>query len=70
MRSRTPWIVTGGDDNGQVGRCTRCGNILILKLPMSLKAVVLYMKAFVEEHRHCKDAPDWRKGPPTMVGPL
>jgi hypothetical protein len=45
-----------GDDLGQVGRCTRCGGVLRLKLPMSLKAAVLYMHAFVEEHTHCTDS--------------
>ena len=46
-----------GDGAGQVGRCTRCGDALVLKLPMNLAAVALYMEAFVEEHRYCKEPP-------------
>jgi hypothetical protein len=42
------------DGLGQVGRCTRCGAVQVLKLPMSLKAAVMYMRAFVEEHSHCE----------------
>jgi hypothetical protein len=51
------WIIVDGDGAGQVGRCTRCGDALVLKLPMNLAAVALYMEAFVEEHRYCKEPP-------------
>jgi hypothetical protein len=51
----THWVVVDGDGKGQVGRCTRCGDTLTLKLPMGLKAVAMYMGAFVEEHSHCKE---------------
>jgi hypothetical protein len=54
----TPWVVVDGDGKGQVGRCVRCGGRLTLGLPMGLTAVVLYMQAFVEEHRYCKEAKD------------
>jgi hypothetical protein len=54
---QTAWIVVDGDGAGQVGRCLRCGDTLKLKLPMHLSAVALYMEAFVEEHRYCKELP-------------
>ena len=47
-----PWVVVGGLKDGDLGRCTRCGGVLRLKLPMILAAVALYMEAFVEEHRY------------------
>lgn len=53
--SPTPWITVEGDGKGRIGMCTHCGDILTLRLPMSLKAVALYMQAFVEEHRYCTE---------------
>jgi hypothetical protein len=55
MSSPTPWIKVEADGAGKVGRCERCGDVLTLRLPMVLSAVALYMLAFVEEHRHCKE---------------
>jgi hypothetical protein len=51
---RAWWVVVDSDGAGRVGRCTRCGRELYLNLPMGLKAVAMYMRAFVEEHRACK----------------
>jgi hypothetical protein len=53
-KRRAHWVVVDGDDEGQIGRCTRCGGVLRVKLPMHLKALAMYMEAFVEEHIHCK----------------
>lgn len=53
--NRGSWVVVDGDGQGQIGRCTRCGDTLRLKLPMNLEAVALYMRAFVEEHLHCTE---------------
>ncbi len=51
----TSWIIVDGDGKGQVGRCTRCHTAFSLKLPMNLTAAILYIRAFVEEHRNCKE---------------
>ena len=52
---RGSWVIFDTDGKGQIGRCTRCGDTLRLKLPMNLEAVVLYMKAFVQEHSYCTE---------------
>ena len=53
-KSRAWWVILDSDGAGRVGRCTRCGTELNLKLPMRLKAFILYLKAFTEEHSGCK----------------
>jgi hypothetical protein len=53
IEREAPWVVVGGLKEGDIGRCTRCGAVLRLALPMNLYAVALYMQAFVEEHRYC-----------------
>jgi len=55
-KSRASWVIFDSDGKGQIGRCTRCGDILKLELPMNLKAAVLYMRAFVEDHLYCTEA--------------
>lgn len=47
------WVIVEADGKGQMGRCTRCGGVLTLKLPINLAAAVLYMRAFVQEHKYC-----------------
>lgn len=54
-KSKTPWIVAEFDGSGNLGRCLRCNGTLRIKLPMRLDAAVLYMKAFVLEHKTCKE---------------
>jgi hypothetical protein len=53
-KGRAWWVEYDSDGLGRVGRCTRCGRVLKVILPMSLKAFVLYSRAFVEEHSDCK----------------
>jgi hypothetical protein len=54
-RNETPWVVAEFDGAGQVGRCTRCGEVLRLKCPMRLTAVCLYMEGFCAEHSCCQE---------------
>jgi hypothetical protein len=56
MKTRASWVIFDSDGKGQIGRCTRCGDILKLELPMNLKAAVLYMRAFVADHLYCTEA--------------
>ena len=49
------WVVYDRQEDGQVGRCQRCGKTLNLELPMDMKAFVMYLQAFVQQHSHCKE---------------
>ena len=51
------WVVYDPKEGGQVGRCQRCGKALNLEMPMNLKAFVMYLQAFVQEHSHCQEPP-------------
>jgi hypothetical protein len=52
---KSEWVILDSDGQGRIGRCTRCGDVLRLKLPMSLKAFAMYLTAFAEEHCHCEE---------------
>lgn len=52
---RTDWIII--DAIHQRYECKRCGGKEAIKLPAPIDAFVLRGKAFIAEHKHCKEYP-------------
>lgn len=51
--SRTPWIITRESNLGW--ECLRCGQKAALKLPVSLNLWLATAKAFLAQHKGCKE---------------
>ena len=47
------WVVSGGPHPGDIGHCTRCGEVLNMKLPLPFEVVIAAAKAFVKAHSRC-----------------
>ena len=47
------WVVSGGKTN-ESGHCMRCGEGLVLTLPMDLADFAAALRAFADRHRRCK----------------
>jgi hypothetical protein len=54
-----PWVECLESSTGLDGiaRCTRCGKVLKLGLPVAVQVFVATTRAFCKAHQHCKDAP-------------
>ena len=48
-----PWIITRESNLGW--ECLRCGDTAALKLPVSLDLWLATAKAFLEQHKDCKE---------------
>lgn len=51
----TPWVVMGGDVEGDVGKCLRCGVVLRINLPQHLEVFIAALRAFCGVHQHCEE---------------
>ena len=50
----TPWIVTDFE-NGKTGKCLRCGEVLLVGLPIGIEVWLAAVKAFCKAHSKCTE---------------
>ena len=70
----TPWIKTRGDASTLTTFCERCGHTDTFKLPISVTDFAALAKAFVGEHKKCRERakviPFSEVPPAYVVGPM
>jgi hypothetical protein len=52
----TDWVKVRGDNTTMTTFCERCGHSVTFTLPISVTDVAAMAKAFVAEHRKCRES--------------